>query len=54
MLGTANTVCILLMAGLLGSFLGVILGDAAGGAILLAMIAGFACVVHELNGLTKK
>ena len=34
---------------IVGFFIGASLGDALGGAILFALIAGFACVIYTLD-----
>lgn len=36
-------------AGIAGFFLGALLGDATGGAILFSMIAGIACIVYAID-----
>ena len=39
----------MVFAGLIGLYVGSLLGSAVGGAILFSMIAGFACVVSALD-----
>ena len=41
--------CIMLLAGIVGFFMGAFLDNSMGGAILFSMVAGFACVVHAIG-----
>ncbi|MFR6082699.1 MAG: hypothetical protein ACLUIF_12890 [Roseburia sp.] len=43
-----DAVCIMVLAGIVGFFIGAFLDSSMGGAILFSMIAGFACVVHAI------
>ncbi len=45
---TLLAVLVLLLAAVLGFFIGIPLGD-GGGAISLALIAGFACIISALE-----
>ena len=44
--GTAVSVIIMIIAGIIGLFTGGAAGDAIGGAILFSMIAGIACIIY--------
>ena len=44
-----DAVCIMVLAGIVGFFMGAFLDNSMGGAILFSMIAGFACVVHAIG-----
>lgn len=44
-----DAVCIMVLAGIAGYFIGAFLDSSMGGAILFSMIAGFACVVHAIG-----
>lgn len=48
-LRTAGTVIIMAFAAAVGTFAGAALGDAVGGAILFALIAGIGCVVYAID-----
>ena len=41
--------CIMVLAGIVGFFMGAFLDNSMGGAILFSMVAGFACVVHAIG-----
>ena len=43
-----DAVCIMVLAGIAGFFIGAFFDSSMGGAILFSMIAGFACVVHAI------
>ena len=44
-----DAVCIMVLAGIVGFFIGAFLDNSMGGAILFSMVAGFACVVHAIG-----
>ena len=44
-----DAVCIMVLAGIVGFFMGAFLGNSMGGAILFSIVAGFACVVHAIG-----
>ena len=44
-----DAVCIMVLAGIVGFFMGAFLDNSMGGAILFSMVAGFACVVHAIG-----
>lgn len=44
-----DAVCIMVLAGIAGYFIGAFLDSSMGGAVLFSMIAGFACVVHAIG-----
>ena len=44
-----DAVCIMVLAGIVGFFMGDFLDNSMGGAILFSMVAGFACVVHAIG-----
>lgn len=46
---TAASVVVMVIAGIVGFFVGASLNEAMGGAILFSMIAGFACVVYTIE-----
>lgn len=46
---TVSSVIIMALAAVAGFFGGAALGDAFGGAILLALIAGAACIVYTVD-----
>ena len=46
---TVVSVIVMGIAAIVGFFIGASLGDALGGAILFALIAGFACVIYTLD-----
>ena len=46
---TAVSVLLMVLTGTAGFFAGAFLGDAMGGAILFAMIAGMACIVYTID-----
>lgn len=46
---TVVSVIIMIIAGIVGFFMGAFLNDAMGGAILFAMIAGIACIIYVID-----
>ena len=46
---TVVSVIVMVIAAMVGFFVAPSLGDALGGAILFALIAGFACVIYTLD-----
>ena len=50
---TVVSVIVMVIAAIAGFFLGASLNDALGGAILFALIAGFACVIYTLDNREK-
>ena len=46
---TVVSVIVMVIAAIVGFFIGASLCDALGGAILFALIAGFACVIYTLD-----
>lgn len=46
---TVVSVIVMVIAAIVGFFIGASLDDALGGAILFALIAGFACVIYTLD-----
>lgn len=44
-----DAVCIMVLAGIVGFFMGAFLDNSMGGAILFSMVAGFVCVVHAIG-----
>ena len=46
---TVISVIIMVTAAVVGLFLGAMMNDAIGGAILLALIAGLGCVIHTIE-----
>lgn len=42
------------IAGIVGYFIGAALAEPMGGAILLAMIAGIACVIYTIDNSTEQ
>ena len=46
---TAVSAVLMTLAGIAGFFAGAFLGNAMGGAILFAMIAGMACIVYAID-----
>ena len=46
---TVVSLIVMVLAGLVGFFLGAALGNAFGGAILFSLIAGIACIVYEID-----
>lgn len=46
---TVVSVIIMVVAGIAGFFIGAFLDGAMEGAVLLSMIAGFACVIYTLD-----
>ena len=46
---TIVSVIIMVIAGIAGFFIGAFLDGALDGAVLLSMIAGFACVIYTLD-----
>ena len=46
---TVISVITMVIAGIVGFFLGAAMDEAMGGAILFSMVAGFACVVHAIG-----
>lgn len=50
---TVVSVIVMVIAAIAGFFLGASLNDALGGAILFALISGFACVIYTLDNREK-
>ena len=50
---TVASVIIMVIAGIVGFFIGVAVDEAMGGAILFSMIAGIACVVYVIDNSGK-
>lgn len=50
---TVVSVIIMLIAGIVGFFVGASLDDAMGGAILFSMIAGIACLVYATDNRSE-
>ena len=50
---TVVSVIIMVIAGIIGFFMGAFLDDAMGGAILFAMIAGMACIIYAIDNHEK-
>ena len=50
---TVASVIIMVIAGIVGFFIGVAVDEAMGGAILFSMIAGIACVVYAIDNSGK-
>ena len=50
---TVASVIIMVIAGIVGFFIGVAVGEAMSGAILFSMIAGIACVVYAIDNSGK-
>ena len=50
---TVVSVIIMVIAGIVGFFMGAFLDDAMGGAILFAMIAGMACIIYAIDNHEK-
>lgn len=46
---TVVSVIIMMIAGIVGFFMGAFLNDPMGGAILFAMIAGIACIIYVID-----
>lgn len=46
---TVVSVIVMVIAAIVGFFIGASQSDALGGAILFALIAGFACVIYTLD-----
>lgn len=46
---TVVSIIIMVIAGIVGLFLGAIMNEAMGGAILFSMIAGIACIVYTID-----
>ena len=44
-----DAVCIMVLAGIVGFFMGAFLDNSMGGDILFSIVAGFACVVHAIG-----
>ena len=52
----SKTICslmVMIIAAFLGFFLGIPLGSGIGGAILLSLIAGIACIVYAIEQVGK-
>lgn len=50
---TIASVIIMVISGIAGFFIGAALDNALGGAILLSMIAGIACIIYALDNQEK-
>ena len=50
---TVVSVIVMVIAAIVGFFIGASLSDALGGAILFALIAGFACVIYTIENREK-
>ena len=50
---TVASIIIMVIAGIVGFFIGVAVDEAMGGAILFSMIAGIACVVYVIDNSSK-
>ena len=46
---TVTSIIIMVIAGIIGFFIGATMNEAMSGAVLLSMIAGFACVIYTLD-----
>ena len=51
---TENNVCTVVCAAIVGLFLGAAMNDGLSGSILLAVIAGFVCVIYTIENSGKK
>lgn len=50
---TVVSVSIMVIAAIVGLFLGAMMNDALGGAILLALITGIGCIIHTMEKLHR-
>ena len=50
---TIGSLMVMIIAAILGFFLGIPLGSGIGGAILLSLIAGIACIVYAIEKASK-
>lgn len=51
---TVVSLIVMCIAGIVGYFIGAALAEPMGGAILLAMIAGIACVIYAIDNSTEQ
>jgi hypothetical protein len=50
---TEVSITVMILAGIVGFFLGAAVDDCMGGAILFALIAGIACIVYTIDNQGK-
>lgn len=51
---TIISIILMVIAAVIGAFLGMGMNEPLSGAILLSMIAGFACTIYSIEKNTKK
>ena len=48
-----DSIFVMLIAGLIGFFVGITIDEAMGGAVLFSVIAGIACVIYTIENQEK-